>query len=142
MASWVPLNTQPSFAADTMLLLTDGTVMVHELNTSHWHRLTPDSSGNYVNGSWSTLASLPDNNGIPTSKGGPTNAPLYFASAVLGDGTVFVAGGENNTGKQGADILAAQIYDPLRISGRRLRLLQAGPVLATHQPACCPTGAC
>ncbi|MGB6795759.1 MAG: kelch repeat-containing protein, partial [Xanthobacteraceae bacterium] len=96
-----------------MLLLTDGTVMVHELNTSHWHRLTPDSSGNYVNGSWSTLASLPDNNGIPASKGGPTNAPLYFASAVLGDGTVFVAGGENNTGKQDADILTAQIYDPL-----------------------------
>jgi hypothetical protein len=87
--------------------------MVHELNTSHWHRLTPDSSGNYVNGSWSTLASLPDNNGIPTSKGGPTNAPLYFASAVLGDGTVFVAGGENNTGKADADILTAQIYDPL-----------------------------
>ncbi|MGB7042034.1 MAG: kelch repeat-containing protein, partial [Xanthobacteraceae bacterium] len=87
--------------------------MVHELNTSHWHRLTPDSSGNYVNGSWSTLASLPDNNGIPASKGGPTNAPLYFASAVLGDGTVFVAGGENNTGKQDADILTAQIYDPL-----------------------------
>ncbi len=113
MASWAPLNTQPSFAADTMLLLTDGTVMVHELNTSHWHRLTPDSSGSYVNGSWSTLASLPDNNGIPTSKGGPTNAPLYFASAVLGDGTVFVAGGENNTGKADADILTAQIYDPL-----------------------------
>ena len=113
MASWAPLNTQPSFAADTMLLLTDGTVMVHELNTSHWHRLTPDSSGSYVNGSWSTLASLPDNNGIPTSKGGPTNAPLYFASAVLGDGTVFVAGGENNTGKADAEILTAQIYDPL-----------------------------
>jgi hypothetical protein len=96
-----------------MLLLTDGTVMVHELNTAHWHRLTPDSSGNYVNGSWSSLASLPDNSGIPVAKGGPTNAPLYFASAVLGDGTVFVAGGEYNTGKADADILTAQIYDPL-----------------------------
>ncbi len=113
MSSWGPLKTQPSFAADTMLLLTDGTVMVHELNTSHWHRLTPDDSGSYVNGSWSDLASLPDNSGIPTAKGGPTNAPLYFASAVLGDGTVFVAGGEYNKGKADADILTAQIYDPL-----------------------------
>ncbi len=113
MASWGPLNTQPSFSADTMLLLTDGTVMVHELNTPNWHRLTPDSSGSYVNGSWSSLASLPDNSGIPTANGGPTNAPLYFASAVLGDGTVFVAGGEYNKGIANSDILTAQIYDPL-----------------------------
>ncbi|HEX6771354.1 MAG TPA: kelch repeat-containing protein [Acidobacteriaceae bacterium] len=113
MASWQSLHNQPSFAADTMLLLTDGTVMVHELNTAHWHRLTPDSSGGYINGSWSSLASLPDNSGIPTTKGGPTNAPLYFASAVLADGRVFVAGGEYNTGKADADILTAQIYDPL-----------------------------
>jgi hypothetical protein len=113
MASWQSLKNQPSFAADTMLLLTDGTVMVHELNTANWHRLTPDHSGNYINGSWSSLASLPDNSGIPAAKGGPTNAPLYFASAVLRDGRVFVAGGEYNTGKADADILTAQIYDPL-----------------------------
>ena len=113
MSSWQSLNTEPSFSADTMLLLTDGTVMVHELNTPNWHRLTPDSSGSYINGSWSPLASLPDNSGIPTDKGGPTNAPLFFASAVLGDGTVFVAGGEYNKGKANADILTAQIYDPI-----------------------------
>lgn len=112
MASWQSLKTQPPFSADTMLLLTDGTVMVHELNTANWHRLTPDSSGSYINGSWSALAPLPDNSGIPAAKGGPTNAPLYFASAVLADGTVFVAGGEYNTGKGDADILTAQIYDP------------------------------
>jgi hypothetical protein len=113
MSSWQSLNTQPSFSADTMLLLTDGTAMVHELNTANWHKLTPDSSGSYINGSWSSLASLPDNSAIPTDKGGPTNAPLFFASAVLGDGTVFVAGGEYNTGKGDADILTAQIYDPI-----------------------------
>jgi hypothetical protein len=62
---------------------------------------------------WSSLASLPDNSGIPAAKGGPTNAPLYFCSAVLADGTVFVAGGEYNKGKADADILTAQIYDPL-----------------------------
>ncbi|HXP49259.1 MAG TPA: kelch repeat-containing protein [Bacteroidia bacterium] len=48
-----------------------------------------------------------DNNAIPTS------APLYFASAVLGDGTVFVAGGEDNTNVTMVEILATEIYDPV-----------------------------
>jgi hypothetical protein len=87
------------------------------------------------------LASLPDNIGIPTSEGGPTNAPLYFASAVLGDGTVFVAGGEYNTGKADADILTAQIYDPLSDTWTAIATPQ-DRALATHRPACCPTGAC
>ncbi len=113
MASWQPLYRQPSFSADTMLLLTDGTVMVHELNTPRWHRLTPDSTGSYLNGTWTPLASIPDNSAIPADKGGPTNAPLFFASAVLADGTVFVAGGENNSGKQEVELLAAELYDPL-----------------------------
>ena len=39
------------------------------------------------------------------------NGPLYFASAVLRDGRVFVAGGEYNNGES-ADLLAAEIYDP------------------------------
>lgn len=44
MASpWKKLNNTPSFSADTMLLLTDGTVMCHELETANWHRLVPDS---------------------------------------------------------------------------------------------------
>jgi hypothetical protein len=113
MGTWNGLNNQPSFNADTMLLLTDGSVMCHEVSSKNWHRLSPDSSGSYINGSWSSLASLPDNAGIPAASGGPTNAPLYFASAVLGDGTVFVAGGEYNSGNANADILTAQIYDPL-----------------------------
>ena len=92
MASWSPLQNQPSFNADTMLLLTDGAVMCHELEAANWHRLTPDSTGSYVNGTWSSLAPLPNNPIIPTSVGGPTNAPLYFASAILRDGRVFVAG--------------------------------------------------
>ena len=113
MGTWSKLKNQPSFNADTMLLLTDGTVMCHEYESKNWHKLTPDSSGSYVNGSWSSLASLPDDSRIPAAVGGPTNAPLYFASAVLGDGTVFVAGGEYNSGNANADTLATQIYDPV-----------------------------
>jgi hypothetical protein len=52
-----------------------------------------------VNGTWSALADGP-------------NAPLYFASAVLRDGRVFVAGGEYNNGAQ-VELLAAEIYNPV-----------------------------
>ena len=113
MASWTALGNQPGFSVDTMLLLTDGSVMAHELLTNRWHRFAPDDSGSYVNGSWTNLASLLDDAGIPAAFGGPTNAPLYYASAVFADGRVFIAGGEYNVaGGAAADILTAQIYDP------------------------------
>jgi hypothetical protein len=64
-------------------------------------KLTPDAKGSYVNGTWATLATEPV-------------ARLYFASQILPDGRLFVAGGEysgpglapnwSNTG---------EIYDPL-----------------------------
>ncbi len=82
-----------------MLLLTDGTVMCRNSDTPHWWRLTPDATGNYLNATWSQLADGP-------------NGPLYFASAVLRDGRVFVAGGEYNNGAS-VDLLAAEIYDPV-----------------------------
>src|SRR5215469_275531 len=87
-----------TFNVGTMLLLTDGTVVCQELDaqgfgTSNWHRLTPDSFGNYENGTWSTIAPLPNNPAIPAAAGGPVNAPLYFASGLLRDGRLYVAGG-------------------------------------------------
>ncbi|MCB9896534.1 MAG: hypothetical protein H6825_00895 [Planctomycetes bacterium] len=67
------------------LLLGDGTVMAAQNNGSTignaWYKLTPDASGSYVNGTWSTLASAHDTR-------------LYYLSQVLTDGRVFVAGGE------------------------------------------------
>jgi hypothetical protein len=110
MPSWKPLNTPPNFAVDTMLLLTDGSVMCHEYETPNWHKLVPDVNGDYANGSWRSLAPMPAN--APANQNGPTNAPLYFASAVLKDGRVFVAGGEYNV-RQQVDLLAASIYDPV-----------------------------
>jgi hypothetical protein len=38
--TWQSLNQQPQFAADTMLLLTDGRVMCHEADSSRWHVAT------------------------------------------------------------------------------------------------------
>jgi hypothetical protein len=83
--TWTSLKHQPTVAADTALLLTDGTVMMHQYNSSNWWRLTPDNTGSYVNGTWSQLASMQSG-----------YAPLYFASAVLADGNVIVEGGEYN----------------------------------------------
>ena len=73
--TWTPLTNQPNFGASTALLLTDGTVMVHDVGAQDWWKLTPDSNGDYVNGTWSQLASLPSG-----------YSPLYYSSAVLPDG--------------------------------------------------------
>lgn len=114
-----------------MLLLTDGTVMCHEYLSPNWYRLTPDATGSYVNGKWSTMAPLPNNPSIPTGQGGPLNAPLYFASAVLKDGRVFVAGGEYNyeadqPGLAGLVWLnAAAIYNPLLDSWTNIPFIPA-----------------
>jgi hypothetical protein len=81
-----------------MLLLTDGSVMAQNTGTNQWWKLTSDIIGSYLNGTWTQLANGP-------------NAPLYFASAVLRDGRVFVAGGEYNNFVS-TDLLAAEIYNP------------------------------
>jgi hypothetical protein len=88
---WTPLVNPPPFGTPgTMLLESDGTVLVHNEpdnnttgGTTDWWKLTPDSSGSYINGTWSQIASMP---------AGYT--PLYFASAILPDGRMIVEGGE------------------------------------------------
>jgi hypothetical protein len=99
---WQTLKQLPTFQTDTALLLTDGTVMVHEYNSPHWWRLTPDNNGSYLNGTWSHLGSMPSNYG-----------PLYFASAVLADGRVIVEGGEYNC-CGGSEVNLGAIYDPVK----------------------------
>jgi hypothetical protein len=98
--NWLPLTNQPTFDANAMMLLPDGTVMVQELAKANWWKLAPDASGSYVNGTWSARAAGP-------------NGPTYYASAVLRDGRVLVAGGEDNFANNGVDIDAAEIYDPV-----------------------------
>jgi hypothetical protein len=99
-SKWQKLKNPPTFLPDTALLLTDGTVMVHQYNSGNWWRLTPDINGSYVNGTWSALASMQSG-----------YAPLYFAAAVLADGNVLVEGGEYNNLNQDETNLGA-FYDP------------------------------
>ncbi len=96
VGTWVPLNNlAPDYIAMT-LLLSDGTVMASAGGeTNNWYRLTPDASGSYVNGTWSTLSPMNDTR-------------LYYASDVLRDGRVFIAGGEYGTGTA-----TAEVYNPL-----------------------------
>lgn len=109
--SWKLLTNQPLASVDTMLLLTDGTVVAHESNSPNWHRLTPNSAGSYEDGNWSAIAPMPPNPAIVAANGGPSYGPLFFGSAVLKDGTLLVIGGEYNTGIS-CDLAAATLYDP------------------------------
>jgi len=92
----------PGAQGDTALLLTDGTVLVHVTCSPNWYKLTPDNTGNYINGTWSAA--------IPMQAG---HNPQYFASAVLADGRVVALGGEyNGGGCPNTDTNLADIYNP------------------------------
>jgi hypothetical protein len=99
---WTPLVNPAPAPLGTMLLLSDGTVMVQggggNTISKDWYRLTPISTGGYVGGSWSTLA--------------PMHTPrAFFASDVLRNGDVFLAGGEyTDAGKVRTN--TGEIYDP------------------------------
>jgi hypothetical protein len=105
--------TFPNGWIDLGYLLTDGRVMVQYVGNGtgnafqDWWALTPDINGNYVNGSWSELATL---NGVfpPPAQYGPYG----FASAVLADGRLIVQGGEENPADPMSDTNMGAIYDP------------------------------
>lgn len=99
--TWTQLKNQAPNYTGTMILLTDGTVMVSQADEGIWMRLTPDSTGSYINGTWSKMASMH----VPR---------LYFASQVLPNGNVWVAGGEyTGPGLPSNWGGGAEIYNPL-----------------------------
>jgi Kelch motif len=96
--TWQALVNQPPFNTSTMILLTDGRVMVQEEATPHWHALIPDKTGSYVNGTWSAVADM-------------SSWRRYYASGTLRDGRVIVVGGEQSGA--GGDTNRGEIYDPV-----------------------------
>ncbi len=106
---WTPLVNPPPFGTPgTMLLESDGTVLVHDEpdnnvtgGTNEWWKLTPDSKGSYIDGTWSQIASMP-----------AAYTPLYFASAILPDGRMIVEGGEY-IGENAAWSNEGAIYNPV-----------------------------
>ncbi len=111
-SQWSPLNNpictgnNPCIPPGMTMLLTDGTVLVHEEQDGgeqNWFKLTPDAFGSYTNATWSQISSIP---------AALNYAPLYFGSQVIADGRLTVIGGEYNFDNpvwttQGA------IYDPV-----------------------------
>lgn len=96
VGSWTKLTHAPPGPISLMLLLSDGTVIAANANTSsNWYRLTPDIHGSYLNGTWTTLAAMHDTR-------------LYYSSEILTNGRLFVAGGEYGTGAA-----RAEVYDPV-----------------------------
>lgn len=81
-----------------MVLLTDGTVIVHDAGGKDWYRLAPDNQGNYATAAWSGPFSM-------------ANTRQFFASGVLKDGQFFVLGGEYSDA--GNDTPLGEIFDPL-----------------------------
>lgn len=63
-----------------MLLLTDGSVLIHDASGAGWLRLTPDGGGRYVSGSWSKVLPM-------------AHPRQFFSSGVLMSGQVYVIGG-------------------------------------------------
>jgi hypothetical protein len=98
VGSWTAIINEPAgVRIEQMLLLSDGSVMAQGDNNgeANWWRLSPDSHGSYVNGSWTQLSSM-------------HYARNAYGKLLLKDGRVMVAGDEND-GNGGT----AEIYDPL-----------------------------
>jgi hypothetical protein len=107
-AQFTPLANQPPAPGYLSLLLTDGSVMMQSrIDAGVFYRLTPDSAGSFVNGTWSQLSSPPTG-----------YAPFAGAQAVLADGRVLFVGGEYNQNQYNLPFAPtgltnmSAIYDP------------------------------
>jgi hypothetical protein len=88
-------------------LMTDGTVLAQSgSNWSNFYLLTPDSTGNYANGTWTQVGSLQSGYG-----------PDAAAGDVLGNGLFVITGGEYNSPGNGYDLQLTNlgaVYDPTK----------------------------
>ncbi len=98
--TWTTLTNAPPETIGLMLVLTDGRIMAQGTQDNTWYALTPDATGSYANGTWSTLAPM-------------QYQRLFFTSQVLQNGDVLIAGGEysNSSGTFKSDFTnTCEIY--------------------------------
>src|SRR5271168_4104377 len=90
IGTWTKVTTNaPHDNWGVCVLMTDGTVLCKCNDFSvggnylgqTWDRLTPDATGSYVNGTWTTTSKMASDR-------------LFFSSQVLPSGKLYVAGGE------------------------------------------------
>jgi hypothetical protein len=122
--TWQGLVHQPTFQVSTMLLLSDGRVMVQEEATAHWHALAPDDKGSYVNGTWSNLKDM-------------SFWRRYYASGMLKDGRIVLIGGEQS-GDVG-DTTKGEIYDPVSDTWSPMPSPPGWPTVGMQLATSCPT---
>ena len=92
--TWASLASAPPQGVNHAMVLSDGTIYTDN-GSGQCCRLTPDSHGGYRNGTWTHLSTM-------------NNARMFFASSVLTNGNIFVAGGEYGPGRR-----HAELFDPL-----------------------------
>ena len=129
--NWTALmNSFPGCMSDLALLLTDGSVLVHDYcPATHWYKLTPDANGNYINGKWTKTSPIPAAFGY---------GPFAFASAVLPDGHVLIEGGEYNF--NGSCDNCGATYDPVGDRWRQTDPPDFGDVCGTNGKTWCRIG--
>jgi hypothetical protein len=88
------LANAPPLGVNHAMVLSDGTIYTDN-GSGQCLRLTADIHGSYQNGTWTHLSTM-------------NNSRLFFASVVLTNGNVFVAGGEYGPGRH-----HAELFDPL-----------------------------
>jgi hypothetical protein len=92
--TWTALAHSPPVGVNNCILLSDGTVLAMNGN-GQCCKLTPDSNGSYVNGTWTTLASM-------------NYSRLFNSADLLTNGNVYVCGGEYGTGGDYAELYDSQ----------------------------------
>jgi hypothetical protein len=105
--NWVTFSAPNGVSADTMILLTDGSVLIHNADFpgkpgtggKDWYRLTPDARGDYNTGSWSSALNM-------------ATGRQFFASGVLMDGRVYAVGGEYSNLFPQDQCALGEIFDP------------------------------
>lgn len=103
------------------MVLSDGTILTDN-GSGNCCRLTPDIHGSYINGTWTRLASM-------------NYDRMFFASSVLTNGNVFVAGGEYGSGRR-----HAELYDPLNNVWKKIPDPLPGPAFSDAIGKILPNG--
>lgn len=130
--TWTKTTNAPASNVAHALLLTDGSVLVNSMffenHSDPWYRLVPDSTGSYINGTWSNAGTLPTGYN-----------PLYFGSSVLPNGEVVIMGGEYNNGSPVWTTLGA-LYNPIMNTWSKLTAPSGWTTVGDAQSIILPNG--
>jgi hypothetical protein len=100
------LTSQPPTGMVMAWLMTDGSILTQSsASWNNFYRYVPDANGNYSDGTWTQVATLPAG-----------YAPLYFAADLFADGRLAISGGEYNAGGNYHLQLVnlGAVYDPVK----------------------------